>query len=112
MPDITNLATTLTAVDYNTKINEIEKKIIDHDHDKCITTPEFNKLTSEKFAARLAWANLASKNDIIVLVKKRDFDEKLKDLNNKVTSNKAKHVLLEMNQINYQKNFKQYQQKN
>ena len=54
MPDITNLATTLTTVDYNTKINEIEKKIIDHDHDKCITTPEFNKLTSEKFAARLA----------------------------------------------------------
>ena len=24
--------------DYNTKINEIEKKITDHDHDKYITT--------------------------------------------------------------------------
>ena len=40
--------------------SEIEKKITDHDHDKCITTPEFNKLTAEYFAARLAQANLAS----------------------------------------------------
>ena len=40
--------------DYNTKINEIEKKITDHNHDKYITTPEFNKLTSQNFAARLA----------------------------------------------------------
>ena len=80
IPDITNLVTTtaLTAVenkipnvsnlvkktDYNTKINEIEKKITDHDHDKYITTPEFNKLTSENFAARLKQANLASKSDI------------------------------------------------
>ena len=31
--------------DYNTKIDEIEKKIIDHDHEKYITTQEFNKLT-------------------------------------------------------------------
>ena len=29
--------------DYNTKINEIEKKITDHDHDKYIATQEFNK---------------------------------------------------------------------
>ena len=74
--------------DYNTKINEIEKKITDHDHDKYITTPEFNKLTAENFAARLAQANLASKNDIAALVKKTDFDDKLKNLNKKVTSNK------------------------
>ena len=33
--------------DYNTKNNEIEKKITDHSHNKCITTPEFNKLTAE-----------------------------------------------------------------
>ena len=39
--------------DYNTKIDEIEKKITDHGHDKYITTPEFNKLTAENFAARL-----------------------------------------------------------
>ena len=41
-----------------------KKKITDHDHDKYITTQEFNKLTSEHFAAKLAQANLASKSDI------------------------------------------------
>ena len=29
--------------DYNTAISETEKKFIDHDHDKCITNPEFNQ---------------------------------------------------------------------
>ena len=39
---------------YNTKISEIENKIAtNHDHDKYITTQEFNKLTSENFTARL-----------------------------------------------------------
>ena len=37
---------------YNTKINEIEKKITDHDHEKYITTQEFNKLTVNNLAAR------------------------------------------------------------
>ena len=60
--------------DYNTKINEIEKKITDHSHDKYITTPEFNKLTSENFAARIKQANVASKSYIANLVNKTDFD--------------------------------------
>ena len=30
----------VTKTDYNTKISEIEKKIIDHNHDKYITTPD------------------------------------------------------------------------
>ena len=58
IPDVCSLATktTLTAVenkipsvsnlvkktDYNTKITEIEKKLTDHNHDKYITTSEFN----------------------------------------------------------------------
>ena len=58
IPTITGLATnsTLTAVenkipdvsslvkktDYDIKISDIEKKITDHNHDKYITTPEFN----------------------------------------------------------------------
>ena len=50
----------------------------DHDHDKYITTQEFNKLTSENFTATLKQANSASKNDIA------NFNEKLKT----VTSNK------------------------
>ena len=55
---ITTATTALTAVEneipnfnnlvkqpyYNSKISEIEKKISDLDHDKYITTPEFNKL--------------------------------------------------------------------
>ena len=44
--------------DYNTKVNEIEKKFTDYSHDKYVTTPQFNKLTAENFAARLAQASL------------------------------------------------------
>ena len=65
--------------DYNIKISEIENKItIDHDHDQYITIQEFNKLTSEKFSARLAQANLESKSVIANFVKKTDFDDEQK----------------------------------
>ena len=47
----------------------------------------------ENFAATLAEANLARKNDFIK--KKTDFDDKLKNLNKNVTSNKTKDVLIE-----------------
>ena len=60
-----------------------------------MTTPELIKLTTENFAARLAQADLASKSDIADFVKKTDFDDKLWNLNKKVTSNKTKHLLLE-----------------
>ena len=56
------------------KLMKLKKKITDHNHDKYITTPEFNKLTTENFAARLAQANLATKTD---------FDNKLINLNKK-----------------------------
>ena len=72
--------------DYDKKISELEKKITDHNHDKYITTPEFNKLTAENFAARLAQANLVTKTD---------FDNKLSSLNKKITSNKTKHLIVE-----------------
>ena len=65
----------MSETDYNTKFNEITKKINDHENDKYITTPEFNKLTAESFTARLAQANLASKGDIANFVKKTDFDD-------------------------------------
>ena len=61
--------------DYNTKINEIEKKISDDNHDKYIT--EINKLTSENFVTRLKQANLSSKSGIANLVNKIDSDNKL-----------------------------------
>ena len=49
---------------------KLKKKNSDHDHsNEYINTPEFNKLTSENFAARLKQANLASRNDIENFVK-------------------------------------------
>ena len=93
IPNVSNLAKN---TDYNTKINEIEKKITDHGHsNKYITTQEFKNFLSENFVPSLAQANLASKNDISALVRKKDFDDKLKNLNKKVTSNKSKHLLVE-----------------
>ena len=49
--------------------------------------------------ARLAQANLASKSDIANFVKKAEFEDKLKNLFEKVMSSKTKHVLLE-NELN------------
>ena len=50
---------------------------------KYITTPVFNKLTTENFAARLKQTNLVSKTD---------FDNKLTSFNRKITSNKTKYL--------------------
>ena len=36
------------------KISELEKEITDHDHDKYITTPNFNTLAASVFNAKLA----------------------------------------------------------
>ena len=74
---------------------KLKGKFTDHDHDKYITIPEFNMLTAESSVARLTQANLASKNDIAALVKKTDFDDKLKNFNKNVISNKTKHVFVE-----------------
>ena len=40
MPNVSNL---VNKNEYNTKINETEQKITDDDHDKYITTEEFNR---------------------------------------------------------------------
>ena len=83
-----------------TKIDEIEKKILHHNHDLYITTQEFNELKSEKFDVRLKQTNLKSKNDTDDFEgKKTDFDDEIKNLNKKVTLNKAKHVLFQ-NELN------------
>ena len=66
--------------EHNTKISETKKKIIDHDHDKYISTPEFIKLTAERFLARLAQVSLATESDIANFVKKTYFDDKLKKI--------------------------------
>ena len=65
----------------NTKSNKVENKICNHD--KYISTPEFNNLPAETFTARLKHANLLTKTD---------FDKKLASFNKQVTSNKTKHL--------------------
>ena len=51
IPDVSSL---VKKTDYDTKISEIVKKVSDHNHDKYITTPEFNILAARVFIARLA----------------------------------------------------------
>ena len=80
MPDVSSL---LKKTDYYTKVSEIGNKITDHNHDKHITTPEFNSLATGIFTAILAQADLVTT--------KTDFDNKLQS----VTSNKKKHLLVE-----------------
>ena len=110
--DITKLVTNATL---NVEINEVKNKIFTFSnlvtnvslntltaveneipgHSKYITTLEFNKLTAENITARLKEANLATEGDIANFAKKADFDDELKNLNKKITSNKPKHVLVE-----------------
>ena len=73
----------LKKTDYDTKVTEIENKLNNHNHDKYITTPEFNTLAADVFNARLAQANLITKTD---------FDTKLSSLNIKITGDKTKLV--------------------
>ena len=68
------------------KLVNLKIKLTDHKHDKYITTPEFNEITAEIFAARLAQVNLITKTD---------FDAKMSSLNKGITLNKARHLLVE-----------------
>ena len=83
---IPDVSSSIKKTNYDTKIGELERKFTDHNHDKYITTPEFNNLPADVFNARLAQANL---------IRKTDFDAKLLSFNRKITSNKSKHLLVE-----------------
>ena len=102
--DISNLATkaALTTVEnktpdvsilvkktgYNTKVTEVENKLNNHNHDKCIDASEFNKLAADVFNARLAQANLITRTD---------FDAKLSSLTEKLLKIKQNIYLLKIN---------------
>ena len=73
--------------DYNTKVTEIENKVNNYNHNKYITTPEFNKLAADVFNARLVQANL---------IAKAEFDSELSTLNKKITQIKQNTYLLKM----------------
>ena len=89
IPDVSN---SVKKTDYNTKVTEIENKLANHNHDRCIDT---NKLTADVFNARIAQTNLITKTE---------FDSRLLSLNRKITSNKTKHLLVE-NELNKLKTF-------
>ena len=84
MPDVSSL---VKKTDYNTKISEIENKVNDHNHDKHITIPEFNTMAARTFNARLA-----AQTD---LIRKPEFDFKLKGISDRGTKNKTKYLLVE-----------------
>ena len=59
-------------------------------NNKYIITLEFAKFTAKDFITRSKQLNLATKADIDDLVEKTDSDDKLKNLNKKIASNKKK----------------------
>ena len=65
----------------------LKLKFTDHNHDKYITTPEFNKLSAEVFDARFKQSDLVTKTD---------FDDKLK-ISKKLPQIKQSTYLLKMN---------------
>ena len=83
IPDVSNL---VKKTDYNTKTTEIENKLNNHNHDKYITTPEFNTLVADVFNARLARANLVAKENV---------DNAVSSLDSRTAANKAKNESIE-----------------
>ena len=65
---VSDVGSLVKKADCDTKISEIGKKVAVHNHGKYITTPEFNKLSAENFAAILT--NLVA--DLVT-----DFDTKI-----------------------------------
>ena len=82
--------------DYDTKIKEIEEQIPIY-----ITTSEFNQFSGTIFDDRLKQANLASESDFADYITKACSHGKLKHINKKLTSNKAKHLKAEKTLTNH-----------
>ena len=70
-----------------TQITEIQQKLTGHGHDRYIATLEFNSLAAGIFDARLKQADLVTKTD---------FDDKLRNLNQKIISIKKSFCLMKM----------------
>ena len=83
-----NISNLVKKTNYIIKVKEIENKLNNHNHDKFIDTPEFNKLAVDVFNARLAQANLVAKTD---------FDNKLSILTEKLLKIKQIIYLFKMN---------------
>ena len=83
MPSVSSL---VKKTDYNLKVAEIANKLNNHNHDKYITTPEFNILAADVFNARLARANLVAKTN---------FDNTVSSLGSKIAANETKNESIE-----------------
>ena len=92
MPSVNSLVKKQTITQ---KLLKLKNKLTDHNHEKYITTPEFNTLAAVIFNARLTQVNLITNTD---------FDAKLSSINRKITKNKTKHLLVE-NELNKLKTF-------
>ena len=102
IPDISNLATKTALItvenkipsvsslvkktDYDTKVTEIENKLNNHNHDKYITTQEFNTLAADVFNARLSQENWVAKTN---------FDNTVSSLDSKIAKSKTKNKSIE-----------------
>ena len=91
--DIPDVSSLVKKRDYNTKISEIENKVNDHNYEKYITTPEFDTMAATVFNARLAAQT--------GLIRKPEFDFKLKSTSDRVSKSKTKHLLVENELKNY-----------
>ena len=83
---ILDVSSLVKNTDYGTNFSEMENAVGDHNYDEYIITPEFSKLAAEAFDARLKQGNVVAKTE---------FDDELKSLNQKINSNKTKHLLVE-----------------
>ena len=80
------LAIQLQKKEYDTKITGIEKKLIDHNHDKYITTIKFNNLAADVFNVKLTQVSLVTKTD---------FDKSVSSLDSKIAASKTKYESIE-----------------
>ena len=102
IPDVSNLATKtalatvenkipsvsslVKKTDYDTKVTEIENKLNNHNHDKYITTQEFNTLAADVFNAILSQGNWVAKTN---------FDNTVSSLDSKIAKSKTKNKPVE-----------------
>ena len=64
---ISDVRSLVKKANYDTKISDLEKKLSDHNHDKCITTPEFNTLTADYFICKISTSKFNRKRQILML---------------------------------------------
>ena len=93
IPSINNL---VKKVDYDTKVTEIQNKLNKHNHDKYITTPEFNTLANDVFNSRLARVNFVTQrnfnNSVSIIIKLLKMKQKMSLL--KMNEKSSKHLIL------------------